>query len=216
MQQQKVSVDRLHAEIMQEAHRQRTGQPRSAAADARIERLLAADDPASHARALGATPERSERRHAGAGGNPRQEPAPERKPGKELQPWMMQTGGVEGLSNAHRESAERSYAAWLETTTARYSFENYVNYVQRKWAETGQQPQQRESGPQYREGERQHDAGAPERTAHERHREQDEQQAQGQVLAGVEAGVSLVEDDTPGRGATFRIRDKERELGHSR
>ena len=132
VQQQEVYVNRLHAEVMQERARQRTGTPRSAQAEARIERLLAE----------GAAPEHAARQHDG--------PAPERTD----RPGGDGAGRARRLEQDERRQAQRERAS--------------------------------------------------------------EQQAQEQVLAGVEAGVSLVEDDTPGRGASFRIRDKERDVGHSR
>jgi len=46
-------------------------------------------------------------------------------------PWMMRRGGVENLGPAQREAAQRRYAEWKHKE--RYSFENYVTYVQNQW-----------------------------------------------------------------------------------
>lgn len=131
MQQQEVYVNRLHAEVMMEEHRQRTGRPRSAQAEVRIERLLAE----------GAAPEHTARQHDGGA--------------HERTDWPGGDGA--GREQRTEQGARRQ--------------------VQREQAS--------------------------------------EQQAQEQVLAGVEEGMNGI-DDTPGHGATFRIRDKERDLGHSR
>jgi Ti-type conjugative transfer relaxase TraA len=52
-------------------------------------------------------------------------------------PWSMAEGGLEGLSEKQRASAERSFAAWAEAkpeSAARYGFADYVGYVQNQWA----------------------------------------------------------------------------------
>ena len=52
------------------------------------------------------------------------------------QPWMSQSGGLAGLSDEHRESAERSYRSWSEANPAaadRHGLADYVGYVQDKW-----------------------------------------------------------------------------------
>lgn len=46
--------------------------------------------------------------------------------------WMTQTGGADALDADHRESAQHSYDAWRLKNTC--TFENYVSYVQKKWA----------------------------------------------------------------------------------
>jgi hypothetical protein len=48
-------------------------------------------------------------------------------------PWMAQTGGVEGLSPKHLESARQSYERW--PYKGEHSFADYVAYTQRRWAE---------------------------------------------------------------------------------
>jgi len=67
-----------------------------------------------------------------------QQPAEERAPEQTKlrqplpsDPWMAQVGGVENLSQAHLESARKSYDKWA--LKEEFSFENYVSYVQRKW-----------------------------------------------------------------------------------
>jgi hypothetical protein len=53
-----------------------------------------------------------------------------------LEPWMAQTGGAEGLSAAHRASAQRSYARWAAENpgpAAKHGFADYVAYVQARW-----------------------------------------------------------------------------------
>lgn len=53
-------------------------------------------------------------------------------------PWMAERGGLDGLTEAKRESAERSYQAWAEANPAlgqRHGLADYVAYVQGKWAE---------------------------------------------------------------------------------
>jgi hypothetical protein len=52
---------------------------------------------------------------------------------KEGLPWMKREGGVEELSPAQREAAQRRYDAWKHK--GRNSFENYVSYVQKQWKE---------------------------------------------------------------------------------
>ncbi|OYV24713.1 MAG: hypothetical protein B7W99_00875 [Rhodospirillales bacterium 20-58-10] len=52
--------------------------------------------------------------------------------------WMMAIGGVDGLTEAQRNSAERSYARWGEAKpelAARYGFGDYVAYVQEQQAQ---------------------------------------------------------------------------------
>lgn len=53
-----------------------------------------------------------------------------RRPGD---PWMAQAGGVENLSAHQLKSAHKSYEKW--PSRDRYSFSNYVHYVQKQWAE---------------------------------------------------------------------------------
>ena len=51
-------------------------------------------------------------------------------------PWIMAEGGVDRLTDAQRESAARSYAAWAEAKprlAARHGFADYVGYVQAQW-----------------------------------------------------------------------------------
>lgn len=82
--------------------------------------------------------------------------APLRKPDKPArEPWMTQTGGTDALSPEHRESAERSYENWNEEYRRRYSFEDYVEYVQKKWAENSDKANEKYaySKPSWREGE---------------------------------------------------------------
>lgn len=53
-------------------------------------------------------------------------------------PWMMEAGGLDGLSEAKRESAERSYSAWTEANPdlgRRHGLADYVSYVQGKWTD---------------------------------------------------------------------------------
>ena len=53
------------------------------------------------------------------------------------EPWMNLTGGLQGLSDEHRQSAEQSYERWSEknpTAAARHDLADYVHYVQDKWA----------------------------------------------------------------------------------
>jgi ribosomal protein L21E len=53
-------------------------------------------------------------------------------------PWVMAAGGVAGLDDTQRASAEKSYAAWATAKpdlAAKYGFADYVGYVQRHWAE---------------------------------------------------------------------------------
>lgn len=56
------------------------------------------------------------------------------------EPWMMREGGFEALSAGHKASAERSYETWRTERNpkagAKCSLEDYVGYVQRKWAES--------------------------------------------------------------------------------
>ncbi|WP_270956562.1 MobF family relaxase [Burkholderia pseudomallei] len=64
------------------------------------------------------------------------------KPGREIEPWMQKTGGVEALSPAMRESAQQSFDAWAERkpdAAEKYGLESYVEYVQEKWAESAEQ-----------------------------------------------------------------------------
>jgi hypothetical protein len=46
---------------------------------------------------------------------------------------MKREGGTEMLSPAQRETAQKRYDAWKHK--GRYSFENYVSYVQKQWKE---------------------------------------------------------------------------------
>jgi hypothetical protein len=46
-------------------------------------------------------------------------------------PWMVRQGGVQDLSPDQREAAQRRYDQWKHKD--RYSFENYVSYVQNQW-----------------------------------------------------------------------------------
>ena len=53
-------------------------------------------------------------------------------------PWMREQGGLDGLDEAKRGSAERSYARWSEDNPElgkKYDLSNYVAYVQGKWTE---------------------------------------------------------------------------------
>jgi hypothetical protein len=69
---------------------------------------------------------------------------PATTPGKDGPPvWMQQRGGIEALSDAHRESAERSYERWIEndpTKAARHDLADYVGYVQGQWEKNQQTP----------------------------------------------------------------------------
>ena len=52
--------------------------------------------------------------------------------------WMMAEGGLPGLSEKQRASAEASYSAWAEakpTLGEKYDLANYVAYVQSQWTE---------------------------------------------------------------------------------
>lgn len=52
-------------------------------------------------------------------------------------PWMREAGGLVGLTEAKRASAERSYAAWTSANPdfgRRYGLADYVAYVQDQWA----------------------------------------------------------------------------------
>jgi hypothetical protein len=63
-------------------------------------------------------------------------------------PWMKQTGGVDGLSEEYLASAQRSYARWAEDNpelARKYGFESYVEYVQEKWAANPEQERTAES-----------------------------------------------------------------------
>ena len=58
--------------------------------------------------------------------------------GEKAAAWIMATGGVEGLNETQRASAEKSFAAWREEKpdlAQRYGFGSYVAYVQDKWQE---------------------------------------------------------------------------------
>jgi hypothetical protein len=48
-------------------------------------------------------------------------------------PWMVRQGGIERLTSEQRERARASYDSWQHKD--RYSFENYVSYVQKTWQE---------------------------------------------------------------------------------
>ena len=53
------------------------------------------------------------------------------------EPWMSATGGLAGLSDEHRQSAERSYESWCARKPElgeKYGLADYVQYVQDKWA----------------------------------------------------------------------------------
>lgn len=50
---------------------------------------------------------------------------------QEALPWMTRQGGIECLSTAQCEAAQRRYDQWKHKD--RYSFENYVTYVQNQW-----------------------------------------------------------------------------------
>jgi len=53
------------------------------------------------------------------------------------QPWMSGTGGLAGLTDEHRQSAEQSYQNWSDANpqaAARHGLADYVQYVQDKWA----------------------------------------------------------------------------------
>lgn len=49
--------------------------------------------------------------------------------------WMHAEGGVSQFTPAQLESARTSYAAWDPELRAKYDFDNYVDYTQRKHAE---------------------------------------------------------------------------------
>jgi hypothetical protein len=53
---------------------------------------------------------------------------------KEGLPWVKREGGVEQLTPAQREAAQRRYDDWEHR--GRHSFENYVSYVQNQWRES--------------------------------------------------------------------------------
>jgi Ti-type conjugative transfer relaxase TraA len=55
-------------------------------------------------------------------------------------PWMMATGGLEGLDERQKKAAERSYQDWAEEmpkAAERYGLADYVSYVQGKQGERG-------------------------------------------------------------------------------
>jgi hypothetical protein len=60
-------------------------------------------------------------------------PSPRQKFPFALQPWMGEAGGAEQLSPSGRAQAERSYSVWRHQD--KYSFDDYVLYVQTRWAE---------------------------------------------------------------------------------
>ena len=78
-------------------------------------------------------------RGAEAGEGPRQDNGP----------WMRQQGGVEKLSPAQHDSARRSYDSWWNK--GRFSFENYVAYVQKQQQKSPGQEQG--FRPRFREGD---------------------------------------------------------------
>jgi Ti-type conjugative transfer relaxase TraA len=52
--------------------------------------------------------------------------------------WIMAEGGLAGLTDRQKASAERSYSAWAEAKpnlAARHDLSDYVGYVQGQWAE---------------------------------------------------------------------------------
>ncbi|ONC30047.1 hypothetical protein AQ915_20540 [Burkholderia pseudomallei] len=60
---------------------------------------------------------------------------------REFEPWMKKTGGAEALSPAMHESAQKSFDVWakrMPEAAEKHGFENYVAYVQEKWAETAE------------------------------------------------------------------------------
>jgi hypothetical protein len=69
---------------------------------------------------------------------PTKKPAPKQENKPRPQPWMTQLGGVDALSEIHRNSAQESYDAWVagepEKRSA-FAFASYVSYVQDKVAE---------------------------------------------------------------------------------
>jgi hypothetical protein len=53
------------------------------------------------------------------------------------EPWMSAKGGLAGLSDEYRQSAERSYESWCARKPGlgeKYGLADYVQYVQDKWA----------------------------------------------------------------------------------
>ena len=75
-----------------------------------------------------------EQAHDPAADEPKAPAAPEKKRiPLPSDPWMAQIGGVDKLSPAHLASAQTSYEAW--DLKNKYSFENYVSYVQHQWKE---------------------------------------------------------------------------------
>jgi type IV secretion system protein TrbL len=54
-----------------------------------------------------------------------------RRSGPPPEPWMAQSGGAAGLSDAYRASAQRSYNDWQYKD--KYPFESYVDYTQNAW-----------------------------------------------------------------------------------
>lgn len=62
------------------------------------------------------------------------------------EPWMMERGGFDALNAEHKASAEQSYELWRTERNpeagARHDLRDYVQYVQKQWAENNQQADQ--------------------------------------------------------------------------
>ncbi len=70
-------------------------------------------------------------------------PDPAAPPRPQREAWMHQRGGVEPLNEQHLQEARKSYATWSlanQERAAKFPFENYVAYVQRKDAERNHEP----------------------------------------------------------------------------
>ena len=71
-------------------------------------------------------------------------------------PWMKMVDGAGTLKEEDLASAQKSYAAWAEAkpkAAAKYNFENYVGYVQEKWAQNEQGEQQDRRPAPFKDGE---------------------------------------------------------------
>lgn len=77
--------------------------------------------------------------------SPRRAPAREKK---QYERWMGGEGGLDALTDAHRQSAERSYSAWAESNpkAARsHDLGGYVDYVQEQHARRRREQEQQEA-----------------------------------------------------------------------
>ncbi|HQT65838.1 MAG: hypothetical protein B7Z71_00455 [Acidocella sp. 21-58-7] len=57
---------------------------------------------------------------------------------EQAEPWMVKSGGADGLSVKDAEAAEASYARWAAENpqaASKYDYDEYVGYVQDKWNE---------------------------------------------------------------------------------